>query len=190
MVHSRHKSFTLLEMLLVVGIVALTAALTLPALGGSGRTLAARASAYELVRVLRQARWQAAGAGRACTVRLTPQADGYRATVYADEGGRSRRVAARWADSSRLGAIRELVRIPPDRVEARKDTLDVRFAPWGVEADYVIRLGSGARAMRIEVRRPSGLVRLLDASTDSLLDPDRLAAVRRHWQDHCRTPAP
>lgn len=192
MVRARAKSFTLVELVLVVLILALVATLALPALSGGGRRLAARATAYELVWILRQARWHAAAGSEPCWVRLTPdESGGYRAEILSvDTESGPRPVEAAWARSPLLGELDDLIRIPPDRDLATRGELMVRFQPWGVDADYMVRLNDGDRAVRVEVRRPSGLVRLVEDDTPSLLDPDRLADVRNHWRRHCRGAAP
>jgi len=180
----RARSFTLVELLLVVLVLGLLAALAAPALGPAARALGAGSVQYELLRLLRAARWHAADTGRTCLVTLTPAEGGYDAEVVeVDEEGARRPVDQPWAELSQRAEVQRLMRIPPDRPGTVRRRMTVRFAPTGVRADYVVHLGETGG--RIEVRRPSGLVWLLGADEPGVLGPGGLERIERQWQRVC-----
>ena len=178
------RSFTLVELLLVALVLGLLAALVAPALGPAARTLGAGSVHYELLRLLRAARWHAADTGRTCLVTLTPAEGGYDAEVAeVDAAGSRRPVDEPWAALSQRAEVQRLMRIPPDRPGTVRRRMTVRFAQTGVRADYVVHLG--AAGGRIEVRRPSGLVWLLGADEPGVLGPGGLERIERQWQRVC-----
>ncbi len=185
----RAKGFTMLELMLVTLIVALLAALVAPLLGPTARRAALRTGHYELVRLLRQARYTALATGRDCSVRLEPAPEGYTATVWL--GGPEspgEPLDAEWAQPVQLPAIQRLMQVPPDRSAARRESLTIHFTPLGVAQDSVIELPGPAG--RIEVRRPSGLVRLVGPDQASPAADDDLRAVQDYWQAHGQAVAP
>jgi len=189
---TRHgaRSFTLLELVLVVALIGLISTMALPMLSGLGRRLGVQSANYELLWLLRQARWWSARTGRACLVRLRPTETGYDAEVsYLDRDGQTTHpLRADWTTLAELPNIQQMVRIPPDRDMMLKGELTVRFRPWGVSEDYMIQLAAidGQEPARIEVRRPNGLVWLLPGDQASPFDPEHLAAIESHWRTYCR----
>ncbi|KKK59330.1 hypothetical protein LCGC14_3035460, partial [marine sediment metagenome] len=53
--------------------------------------------------------------------------------------------------------------------------------------DYVIALADppGVKGMRIEVRRPSGLIWLLPEDVPGPFDRASFAAMESYWKSHC-----
>ena len=184
---TRNNAFTLVEMILVVAIIALATAIVAPLMADAARGLAGQAAAYELLSLLREARWYAADTGQSCIVRLEPTDRGYRWEVFQAPVGEELRaeVEAEWAASGLLEKIEGLMRIPPDRQLRTTRAMDIRLEPWGTEADYVIDLG-GRRPMRIEIRRPSGMAWLVDADPDPALDTRGLSEAQDYWEANCR----
>lgn len=177
-------SFTLVELVLVLLAVALLAALAVPLLGRTGRSVGLRTAHYELLSLLRQARHTAAASGDTCTVHLRPVPGGYEAQVAAvDAAGRARPLREPWAQPVQLPAVRSLLQIPPDRGSSHRTELTIRFTPQGVSEDYVVELGT-ARPLRIEVRRPSGLVRLAGQGEAAVIDDAQYRAIEEYWQRH------
>jgi len=183
-------SFTLLETVLVLALLGLVATILYPALAGGGRRIALGSADYELLWLLRQARWWSVSSGQVCEVRLKPLPDGYAAEVSYLPPGADRLWPLReeWARLDELPAIRRMVRIPPDRERMLRGELAVRFRPWGVNEDYVIDLAAaeGRGPARIEVRRPNGLVWLLPADEPGPFDPDSLRDMEAYWRSHCQ----
>jgi len=183
------KSFTLTELILVVAMLSLLAALVVPTIGGAARGLAVRTAAYDLVRLLRQARWWSARTTRPCLVKLAPTEGGYRAEAFeltsAPPGLKA--LQADWAGSDLLEDVGTLMKIPPDRGASARRELTIRFEPWGVTADYVVTVRTG-EPMRIEVRRPSGLIWLVPGDKPSPLDRRSFLTIENHWRDYCRDP--
>jgi type II secretory pathway pseudopilin PulG len=184
------RSFTLMELLLVVVILSLAAALVLPRLGPAARRIGARSASYDLLWLLRQARWWAAGEGQICRVHLAPAPGGYTAQVthQRTDDDPPQPLRAEWARLEQLPAVKKLLQIPPDRGVSRRKELTVRFTPWGVSEDYVIALAEEPvrTGMRIEVRRPSGLAWLLPEDAPSAFDRESMAALENYWEAHCR----
>lgn len=184
------SSFTLLELLLVLVIISLAAALVMPRLGPAGRRIGVGSADYDLLWLLRQARWWSMSTARTCLVRLRPAGGGYAAEVSYLEPGSStaQPLGADWAYLGQLPVVKTLMQIPPDRGITRRTELTVRFTPWGVGEDYVIALAGGpARAgARIEVRRPSGLAWLLPAEAPSPFDRGSMGTIEGYWRAHCR----
>lgn len=185
------RSFTLVELLLVVAIIALAAALVLPRLGPSARRIGAGSASYDLLWLLRQARWWSLSSGQICLVRLTPATGGYAAEVTwrTTDEDTPRALGAEWAHLDQLLAVKKLMQIPPDHGASRRKELTVRFTPWGVNEDYVIALAEvpGRAGTRIEVRRPSGLVWLLPDDRPGDFDRESMAAIGNYWEAHCRS---
>jgi len=188
-IRRENKSFTLTELILVAVMVSLLAALVVPAIGGAARGLAGRSAAYDLVRLLREARWRSAQTARTCLVKLIPTEGGYRAEALETTPGRPgpEAIQADWARSELLEDVGTLMKIPPDRGGSSRRELTIRFEPWGVGADYVVALQTGD-PMRIEVRRPSGLVWLVPAEKPSPFDRESFLAIENYWRDWCRDP--
>jgi prepilin-type N-terminal cleavage/methylation domain-containing protein len=184
------RSFTLLELLLVLVILSLAAALVFPRLGPAGRRIGVRSASYDLLWLLRQARWWSMSTGQTCLVDLRPVAGGYAADVkyLAGPDAPAQPLRDEWACLEQLFAVKRLMQIPPDMGISRRKELTVRFTPWGVNEDYVIELaeGAGGGGTRIEVRRPSGLVWLVPAEEPGPFDPGSLSAIEQYWERHCR----
>jgi prepilin-type N-terminal cleavage/methylation domain-containing protein len=186
---TRDSAFTLIEILLVVAIIGLAAAIAAPLMAGSSRGLAGRAAAYEMLSLLRQARWYAVDAELSCIVSVSPAENGYRWEVFRAPPGSDdlTTVDAEWAQPGLLEKIDGLMRIPPDSRLQSAHAMDIRLEPWGVDADYLIDLG-GPHSMRIEVRRPSGMVWLLDDQAGESLGGEGLSAAEAYWEANCSVP--
>jgi len=178
-----------MELLLVLVVMSLAAALVVPRLGPAARRIGLRSASYDLLWLLRQARWWSMSTGQTCLVHLRPVAGGYAAEVsYVPVDGRlPQPLPEEWAQLEQLPAVKELMQIPPDRGISRRKELTVRFTPWGVDEDYVIALseGFGLAGSQIEVHRPSGLVWLLSDDQPGAFDRKSLAAMESYWQTHC-----
>jgi len=180
-----------MELLLVLAVVSLAAALVAPRLSPTARRLGVRSASYDLLCLLRQARWWSVSTGRTCLVSLRPVPGGYtaEAAYLPADGDQAEPLEAGWARLEQLPAVKTLMQIPPDRGISRRRELTVRFTPHGVREDYVIALAGepAAGGMRIEVRRPSGLVWLLPGEEPSAFDRASLAAIEEYWNRHCRS---
>jgi hypothetical protein len=140
-----------------------------------------------LVSLLRQARYSATATGKTCIVRLRPTRGGYLAEPFLLEAEGEPPVAIReeWAKQVQLPAVRELLQIPPDRGQSDRQELTVRFTPLGVAEDYVIELDTpDGQTARIEIRRPSGLVRLVSAGKTGVLDEKQDQQIEQYWRSH------
>ncbi len=179
--------FTLTELLLVLLVVALLAALTFPALGRRRGGLRPKAAAYELVTLLRNTRLAAAANDRSYVVRISTAPPGPSAEVFAiDDTGRETLVTDdRWAATVHDLPVASFGRTDLDGRPVVSAEWAVWMTPTGVEDHYDLELDiRGQSRLRIEVRAPSGLVRLRPATTNT---PEAMAAAMDdYWQMHCR----
>ena len=181
------RGFTFIEVVLAALIVALLAALTMPLLGQGARSFGMRTAHYELVSLLRQARYTAAATGKTCIVRLRPASGGYLAEplIVENEGEPPVPIRQAWATQVQLPAVQELLQIPPDRGRSDRTELTIRFTPMGVTEDYVVELDTpDGQTARIEIRRPSGLVRLVSARRSGVLTERQDQQIERYWREH------
>ena len=134
--------FTLLEVLVVLAILVVSAALVLPGLGRGTATLRLRAEARAVVALLRQARQLAVSQRRAHTVALDPLARALLLTRGEGEG-----------TVSRLALGGEL------RLRAEEGGTALTFTPRGMAHETVWVLeGPGGRRYRIQVEAVTGRV--------------------------------
>ena len=166
------RGFTLIEVLLVLFIIALLLTIVAPTLAPLQRRIADESAQFELVALLRQARWWAIQSGRTCQVELTAGPEVPGGTLGVRNSAQGERDSAQGVRNSAQGVrIRAQVTLPsetarPDVVvtddwaqvemlpeiesmEAippaagdRPKRLAVVFTPGGVGRDYVISLRS------------------------------------------------
>ena len=183
------RSFTLMELMLALLIMAMLAAVVYPPLRAVQRRAHGEAARFELLRLLRQARWWSVQTGRTCRVRLVSTEDGCAVEVTHTDGAGRRATAlkADWTALEQRPRIVSLLEVPTRQTGQEDEELTVVFTPSGVCADYIIGLaGPTGRAGRIEIRRPSGMAWLVSANAPAGLTPESLARIEDYWQSHCR----
>jgi len=136
--------FTLLELMVVLAILVVSAALVLPSLGPGTATLRLRAEARSIVALLRQARQLAVSQRRPQTVAIDPVA---RAVVL-----RGAEAASPLSRHPLAGEV---------RLTAEEGEPSLTFTPRGTvrEATWVLE-GAGGRRYRIHVEAVTGRVSL------------------------------
>ncbi len=178
-----------MELLLVLVILSLIAAIAYPASRGIWREVSGQSAQTELVALLRQARWQAANEGCRYEVSFTPKDNDHQVSVYrrdASAGSVATLVSADWAyapTSIRLNNLAEDV--AADRA-AKPLALTIVFGPGGVDGDYLLGVGDDSAAHAIEIRKPGGAVRFVDTSAGDVLTPERLIEVDAWWEANCK----
>ena len=182
-----------MELMLVVLIIALLAALAVPALRLRSRDLQRRGRVFELVNLLRRTRTAAAGSGLCHAVRMEPAGEAYVARVFrlAPQGQDEPVRDSRWARAVPIPPVKAVLSAAAQAPTDTQRELSVLFTPNGVDRSTVIELASGdERTIRIEVLAPSGLVRLLPSDPGTMAAGERLAVIRNYWQAHCRQVGP
>ncbi len=178
--------FTLVELLGVLLVVALAAAIVVPLPGRPGSAYAARIAAAELALACRAARQEARRTGQDHGVVLTASA---RRTVAVLRRRDTTGAAVRPA---RPGVPVEIDAAVPCFVDGRPlapgDEAAVWFGAAGRSDPVVIRLGAGeTSAPRVAVGGRSGLIRMIaDGRT---ADPPA-SALQAYWEAQCRTLQP
>lgn len=184
-------AFTLVEMLLVMLIVALLAALVVPTFARPARDLGRQRELWQLVNLLRDARMAAAD-GEVYVVRLRRQGEGWVAEVLQiDRDGGERPVGrGRWPRQTPIPEVKAFYR---DGEKIDSETPAVKFTSAGVDRDYTIELQGGddeKEKLCVMVRRPSGLVRMLQTDPLTAMAEKDVAAVESYWQMYCRRAQP
>jgi type II secretion system protein H len=136
------RGFTLLEVMVVIFILALTASVVTPAIGRSTDAIRVRAKVGSLSALLRHAREEAIGSRKPLTVAIDPVA--HRVSVLvADTVVRSRALPANWTiDAAPPGA------------------LTLHFDPQGTTSGAEYRIVAGSISYRITVNTLTGRVRV------------------------------
>ncbi|MEM6956281.1 MAG: prepilin-type N-terminal cleavage/methylation domain-containing protein [Myxococcota bacterium] len=93
---SRVAAFTLLEMMVVVGVIAVVAAAAAPSIGSARADARAQEVALDMVRLLRRARSASAGYGRAHLVIFDPASDSGNGSLTVYRGINNRCNANDW----------------------------------------------------------------------------------------------
>ncbi|MBI2461976.1 MAG: GspH/FimT family pseudopilin [Candidatus Rokubacteria bacterium] len=136
--------FTLLELLVVLAILVVSAALVLPSLGPGTATLRLRAEARSIVALLRQARQLAVSQRRPHTVAIDSL--GHAVVIRGDDAG---------SPVSRLPLTGEV------RLKAEEGEPSLTFTPRGTARETTWLLeGAGGRRYRIHVEAVTGRVSL------------------------------
>ena len=183
------RGFTLIELMLVLMILGLAATLVWPSLGAFSRRVAGEAGRFDLVGLLRQARWWSAATGQICTVQLDASQERCQIAVQqgSGAGGEMAAVDADWTELSQPPKVTGLTEIAPGGSHFKSGRMTVVFTPCGVQRDYLIDFaGDHAQAARIEIRRPSGLIWLVPSDVPAGLAEDNLDAVDTYWRSHYR----
>jgi Tfp pilus assembly protein FimT len=177
-------------MLLVLLIISLLVGIVYPSLGALSRKATGRAAHFELLGLLRQARWWSARTGRICAVHLVIDRDDCTVDVLTrDAADRPVPLPAveEWTILEQFPRVTGLRSIPPASEETKENEMTVVFTPQGVRRDYRITLAEeSATSAQIELRRPTGLVWLVRPETSASLSEKNLAAMDTYWQHHCR----
>lgn len=132
---AQNRGFTLVELMVLIGIVGIVAAIAVPSFNGYLRANRIDVTADEIASDMALARSMAVSQGR--VIRFEGVAAGYRITVP----GSGRIVRERAFD----GAV-ELV-----------DDVTVNFFPWGSAQATVLNLDNGVQVKQIQVL-PTGIV--------------------------------
>lgn len=149
------RGFTLLELLVVLGLAALVLALVLPRLGGGLEGLRVRTASRHVAALLRSARLEAIVRRQPVTVTLDPQAGEVRTEGSASSAAR-RRVAL--PDGVRLVVFDEANRPRYDRA-AR-----IRFSPRGGSDGGTLGVAGAGRLIPIAVDPLTGRVSILEGA--------------------------
>lgn len=171
-----NNAFTLVELVLVMLICALLAALVFPAVRNAWGSSADTAARNDLVRLLRQARLAAIDTGRPHTVSFTKTDDGYIPVVQVDD----QPVAEDWAKIASPLPAAKIVQLSDGNVVKA-----VVFTPKGVQQNAQIVLAD-SDGFNLTISAPTGSIHIVPAGQDaaSLNKQKEQAAV--FWQDHCR----
>ena len=183
------RAFVLMELMLVLLIMAMLAAVVYPSARALWKRLRAESAQSELVGLLRQARWWSARTGKTCLVRLTSSDEEPCAEVrYIDDvDGTPAVLKAYWTRLEQQTHIVSLAKLPDKEIAGETQELTVVFSPQGVTSDYVIGLSPvSGESVQIEIRRPSGLVWLARPDSPDSLFREQLASIDDYWQGHCR----
>ena len=138
------RGFTLLELIVTLFVLALAAALAVPAVGRSTETLQARADVARFAALLRHAREQAITSRRALAVVIDPAERRVAIVAGTDEVRETRTLPARLTVEAN----------PPP-------ALTVRFEPHGTSSGGEFRIASGVVAYRVTIDPVTGRVRSL-----------------------------
>ena len=185
----REPGFTLIELVLVLLVLSLVVGIVYPSLGTLSRQATGRGAHFELLSLLRQARWWSARTGRICEVHLVVDRDDCTVEVFTRDGDRLVPLPAEeeWTILEQFPRLTGLRSIPPMSDGAKKNEMTVVFTPQGVRRDYRITLAEeSVTSAQIEIRRPTGLVRLVRPETPESLSEKNLAVIDTYWRDHCR----
>jgi len=178
-----------MELMLVLLMMAMLAGVVYPSARGLWKRLRAESAQFELVGLLRQARWWSARTGKACLVHLESSDEESSAEVrYIDHvDGPPALLKAHWARLKQHPHIVSLAKLPDREIDREEQELTVVFTPQGVTSDYVIGLApTFGESVQIEIRRPSGLVWLVRPGSPDSLSRGQLASIDDYWQGHCR----
>lgn len=134
--------FTLLELVVTLMILALAAALVMPAVGRGTDAIRTRAEVARFSAMLRHAREQAIATQRPHTVAVDPAAHLVTIRAGADEVRETRALPAHLSVQA----------VPPP-------ALSVRFEPHGVSTGGDFRVGAGSIRYRVTVDPLTGRVR-------------------------------
>ena len=183
---ANRPAFTLLEMLLVLTILVMAASIVWPTFGSLTRRVLGQEARYELLGLLRQARWWAARTGKTCRVHLVAGEGPCEVQVSYIEpsAGASAAAGAGVAVSDDWAMLEQAPRVT-GFLQTRSQTggktapeATLVFAPAGVDQDTVIILAGdpGDAPGRIVVRSPSGLAWLVDGSQASEITHESMQA--------------
>jgi len=157
----RRRAFTLIEMLVVLGLLAVVAGLIVPRMGRSLGQRELREAAARFAHTARTVRELAVSRQRICAIELDLDAGAYGITWQSAEGtdGQLQTVRAswlkqgRWPESVRVSGYRT-----PDGSSAVSGLQQVKFMPDGTSSGASIRLEGGDGTCSVVICPHNGAV--------------------------------
>lgn len=158
---NRRAGFSLLELVVVLAVLALSAGVVVPRLAAGVTTTPAEAVVEDVTEVVRSARRWALARGTEAEVRLDPESGRWRIDIL---GSGTPTPDSPWTEAERPWepeTIEGRIPIPPDvRVQSRLERVVFRFRESGsAHGDAVTVVGDG-RTVRIEVEPWTGAIRV------------------------------
>jgi type II secretion system protein H len=163
------KGFTLIELIMVLIVIAVCAALVFPSFRGSGEGLRLRHSARRIVVLTKRARLKAVTEAVEYRLSMDPASGEFWLTRVADplgEPGVFTEPEGDWGRRFRLeeGVQFGSVETPEQSTESGSDEIGLAFYPDGTaEEAKIVLAGASEEELTIKVRALTGMARLLES---------------------------
>jgi type II secretion system protein H len=154
---SEKKSFTLVELLVVLAVIAIVAGVVIPRIAGSLESRQLREATASLAHMARTTRALAMAQQRTYTMKIDVNRGGW--SIRQENGGKEKKGPARmsWLKNGRLPkGVRVVKFSTPESIEGKEG--EIMFGPDGTSSGAMIELGCESRTMSLVVHPHNGRV--------------------------------